>query len=117
MFVISVFFLCVIIEYLFFGGEMYVFLILPCFFDKVARCVVLDASGLFDDCLLYFFVLSFMCMIARDSCFFLCLFIQFLFYFGEVCVFLFFLFVGDVVGGGVLAVTGFFGDCLLCFFL
>ena len=37
--------------------------------------VVLAVSGLFGDCLLCFFVLAFMYMIACGSCFFLCVFI------------------------------------------
>ena len=44
-------------------------------------------------------------------CFYLIFFL-----FDEVCVFLFFLFVGNVVGGGVLAGNGLFGGCLFCFF-
>ena len=44
-------------------------------------------------------------------CFYLIFFL-----FDEVCVFLFFLFVGNVVGGGVLADNGLFGGCLFCFF-
>ena len=37
--------------------------------------------------------------------------------FGEVSVFLFFLFVDNNTGGGVFAVSGLFDNCLLCFFV
>ena len=49
---------------------------------------------------------------------FFCVFLfNFFCLFDEVYVFLFFLFVGNVAGGGVFAVSGLFDDCLLCFFV
>ena len=48
---------------------------------------------------------------------FFCVFLfNFFCLFDEVYVFLFFLFVGNIIGGGVLAGNGLFGGCLFCFF-
>ena len=110
------FFLRVFIYYLFFLNEIYVFIILPCFCDKVARCVVLAFSDLFCDFLLWFVVLAFKRMIACGSCFFSTSYYLIFIFLGRSLCFSFFLFSGNIIGGGVLVVSGLFGDCLLCFF-
>ena len=47
---------------------------------------------------------------------FFCVFLLIFRLFGEVSVFLFFLFVDNNAGGGVFVVSDLFDDCLLCFF-
>ena len=63
------------------------------------------------------FLLAFMVMVACGSCFFSVRFYLIFRLFGEVSVFLFFLFVDNNTGGDVFAVSGLFDNCLLCFFV
>ena len=72
--VVTVFFLFFFSWYLFFFGEIHVFVILPCFFNKTVRRVILAASALFTYDSLCFFVLTFIYMITCGSCFFFCVF-------------------------------------------
>ena len=55
-------------------------------------------------------------MIVCGSCFFSTSYYLIFIFWGRSLCFLFFLFVGNIIGGGVLAVSGLFGDCLLCVF-
>ena len=55
-------------------------------------------------------------MIVCGSCFFSTSYYLIFIFWGRSLCFLFFLFVDNIIGGGVLAVSGLFGDCLLCVF-